>query len=61
MYNVGVCYELDIFCAVRALLKAVNFEMCFWYFQFFQKTNEKCLPQWARAKIKIFKFVFWKK
>ena len=33
--------------------------MFFCFFQFFQKMNEKFLPQWARAKIKNFKFVFF--
>ena len=32
----------------------------FGVFQFFQRPNEKFLPQLARAKIRIFKFVFWK-
>ena len=32
----------------------------FGFFQFFQKTNEKFLPLLARAKIKVFKFVFLK-
>ena len=42
-----------------AYQRSVYFERAFWFFQFSQKTNEKFLPQLARAKINIFKFVFW--
>ena len=40
--------------------RSVDFERTFWFFQFFQNTSEKFLPQEARAKIEIFKFIFWK-
>ena len=36
----------------------VNFERTFWFFQFFQKKERKISV--PRAKIKSFKFVFWK-
>ena len=38
---------------------SANFERTFWFFRFSKKTNEKFLPQEARAKICVFKFVFW--
>ena len=49
--------RLKIFCQMFQYTKGQLISKGF--FGFFKKTNEKFLPQYARAKINIFKFVFW--